>query len=127
MKRIRWVALAVLPVAAIWIFVVSQSLRSLLSTLALGQQALRVESSVAAPAERSQLGALEDAGAASETSRTTPPEQPIHVDSDALRAADMLPPAVYADEMPATREAELVHPEITDPHLRRLLRPAWED
>jgi hypothetical protein len=41
-----------------------------------------------------------------------------------------LPPAVYADEVSsATQSAELpvVHPEITDPQLRRLLQPAWDD
>jgi hypothetical protein len=98
MRNRRYLTLAILPLAAVWLFVVGQSMRSLVTTIA------------AAPVQPA---------AQSATGRSSLPIEEAN-----------LPLGVDADGSPGTAEAatELQpHPEITDPHIRKLLQAAWDD
>jgi hypothetical protein len=121
-KKPYWLALiALIAVGAVWIYAVGQSAGELLALLAAAptQPVVAVE----APSEplTAPLGA--------QRGHEAPVAEPSVVAAEpAPRRVD--PPAVYADagDDPIADGAEPIeHPEVTDPHLRKLLQPAWDD
>jgi hypothetical protein len=129
-KKHYSLAIAV-AVAAVWIYAVGQSageLLGLLTPVPEQRQALlagapnephelrhalnRDEESALAPAAAAgeRLPAAEPTRAASPAAE---PARPVYADAGFDTAADGTEP--------------LDHPEVTDPHLRKKLRPAWDD
>ena len=124
MKTTRYLALAAVPLAAVWLFAVGQSMRSLVSMID-AVPARAADARAADPAAVAREPGILSGGAA--LGAAPAPARPA---SRPEEFPAQLPPAVYADEVSsATQSPELLleHPEITDPQLRRLLQPAWDD
>lgn len=126
MKTTRYLALAAVPLAAVWLFAVGQSMRSLVSMID-AVPARAADARAADPAAVAREPGIPSGGAAPAVFAAP---VPARLASRPEEIPAQLPPAVYASEVSsATQSAELpvIHPEITDPQLRRLLQPAWDD
>jgi hypothetical protein len=127
-KKPYWLALiALIAVGAVWIYTVGQSAGELLALLAAAPPqpvvAVEVPSEPLSAPLRAQRG---HEARAAEPSVVAAEPAPRRVGPPAAELA----PAVYADagDDPSADGAEPIdHPEVTDPHLRKLLQPAWDD
>jgi hypothetical protein len=120
-KKRRYV-LVLIPLAAVWLYAVGQSAGRMFALIDGAPRALVERPAVAPPYWVHEPMA---------------PQRDIAVTPAVVPAAERRtaaepwsPPApVYAEpsysQAPSAEPIE--HPEITDPHLRRLLQPAWDD
>jgi hypothetical protein len=125
-KKYYWLAL--IPLGGVWIYGVGQSAGELFGLLpeAPAQRAVTVE----APSEplRPPLASGGGDSAVVESTTVSGRQPPAPVARPVAPPVTAPAPLAYADAEPVTDGAEPVdHPEVTDPHLRKLLRPAWED
>jgi hypothetical protein len=123
MRNLRYLALAILPLAVVWLFVVGQSMHSLVTMIAAAPMQPAVQSTTVPSSlpqrPREQSNADEVAQVPALATATKPSIEEAH-----------LPPAVYADGSPGIVPPAIEqqpHPEITDPRIRKLLQPAWDD
>jgi hypothetical protein len=126
-KKYYWFAL--IPLAGFWIYSISQSARELLGMLPAGPARPGVTLQLPNTPLRTPLATrVEEAAAAESMGAPAAELPPAPVPRPAAPPVAEPAPAVYADAEPVTRGAEpLDHPEVTDPHSRKLLRPAWDD
>jgi hypothetical protein len=115
-KKLYWLAL--IPLAAVWIYSVGRSAGELLELLEL-VDAAPTEPIVTVEVPRQPLvapvAAQRDDEAPAPRQVTLPTAEPA--------------PSVYvaAADTVADDAEPLDHPEVTDPRLRKLLQPAWDD
>jgi hypothetical protein len=132
--KTKHLLLAVIPLAAVWIYAISQSAESLYALLE------------AVPAQESETARAADGVAARKDDADARPElRSPAVASPAVAspvaAASSPRPAIAAPITPAAEPPRypepsyasfgeavpLEHPEVTDPAMRKLLQPAWDD
>jgi hypothetical protein len=119
-KKLYWLAL--IPLAAVWIYAVGRSAGELLELVAL-VDAAPAEPIVTVEAPSRPLVAPVAAQRDDEAPATTPAPRQV-----TLPTAEPAPRVYAAAAETVADDAEpLDHPEVTDPRLRKLLQPAWDD
>lgn len=135
MRALRY-TLALLPLVAVWLYALVESsaqFRSLLggveaSVDPVARVSPEVEVIADAPPQREQLASPAEAPAPVDTGAAFDPSsaRPRELHRDRAEVAVAEPSGNRIDGVPVDALSEL-HPEVTDPNLRRLLAPAWAD
>lgn len=122
-----WLALLAIP--AVWLYALGRSAGELLAVMPGPVAPVQVEppavlpgtppaARLAEPVAEVRAGFVEPSIAEA---------RPASMPSRAAPSSPELAPAVYA-EASAEASTEIVeHPEVTDPRMRKLLQPAWDD
>jgi hypothetical protein len=128
-KKRYWLAL--MPLAAVWVYAVARSGGELFSLFS--PEAAQAVLTVEAPSEplvaplAVQRG---DEAPAAEPPAIAAAEPPAPAPRRASPPPAEPPPAAHPDagyDAAAAGTEPVDHPEVTDPHLRKLLQPAWDD
>jgi hypothetical protein len=122
MHKKRYV-LVLIPLAAVWLYAVGQSAGRMFALIDEAPRAIVERPPAATPDWAHEPTAPQSDGVAA-----APPVVPAAEQRSAVEPWSP-PPPVYAEpsysQAPSVEPIE--HPEVTDPHMRRLLQPAWDD
>ena len=119
--------LALVPLLAVWMYAVSESAERMFHLFdEAPPRDAAASTSSAAPDALPLVAPSEPAEAAAHAPAVQPAAGPDDIEGyEFLPRGEPQPAGAGSDY--AARDETLAHPDITDPHMRALLRPAWED
>ena len=128
-KQLLW--LVPVALAAAWIYALGRSADGLRALLDSAADSAVIAAEPSAPLDASSSRRDDEPHTLAQPAAARSESPPVPMPRETAPPRAQLAPAVYADGSRyaalAGADEPLEHPEITDPHMRKLLQPAWDD